>query len=169
MGSHDGGIPVVSQRWDGHTSATQVFPKRAEAWLRAVPDTPSPRSLVAAAKRAGEDPATPLATLGLIPRIPATRPWVSPVMGPALQGETWPSVRAHTRDQPLAWGHDGMAPRGLGVSSQAALARAEAPLQKATQREAAAITTHLLPLQAPRVGTPAAAQEARGAWAQRWT
>ena len=53
-------------------------------------------------------------------------------------------------------------------SSQAAFERAVAPLKNATQREDAASTTALFHLQAHRVPTPAAAQEALAAVAQRW-
>ena len=42
MVSQDGGIPFVSKSWDGNTSDTQVFQKRAEALISAFKDTPSP-------------------------------------------------------------------------------------------------------------------------------
>src|SRR5436190_10480760 len=66
MVSQDGGLPLVSKSWDGNTSDTQVFQKRAEALMRAFKDTPSPRYLVADAKHYFEDNATPLAKLGFI-------------------------------------------------------------------------------------------------------
>jgi transposase len=92
LGSQDGGIPCVSKNWDGNTSDTQVFQQRAEALRRAVQDTPSPRSLVADAPLSGADHATPLATLGFLTRLPATLKWVSQVLRPALQWDTWPPV-----------------------------------------------------------------------------
>jgi hypothetical protein len=54
------------------------------------------------------------------------------------------------------------------VYSQAALERAAAPLQKATQREHETITKQLLHLQAQRFCAPAAAHDALSALAKRW-
>ena len=48
--SHDGGVPMVSKRWDGHASDTQIFQERAAALLTAFAQAPTPRSLVAEAK-----------------------------------------------------------------------------------------------------------------------
>src|SRR6266516_2800718 len=53
-----------------------------------------------------------------------------------------------------------MAQRGLVVSSDAAVQRAEAPVNKAQRREAEAIEKHLFPVQAQRFETPEAAQAA---------
>jgi len=61
-----------------------------------------------------------------------------------------------------------MAQRWRVVYAQAAYARAEAALNKATQREHETITKPLLPLQAHRFCPPEAAQEALSALAQRW-
>ena len=55
-----------------------------------------------------------------------------------------------------------MAQRGLVVSSDAAVQRAEAPVNKAQRREAEAIEKHLFPVQAKRFETPEAAQAASG-------
>jgi len=168
MVSQDGGIPFVSKRWDGNTSDTQIFQKRAEALMRAFKDTPSPRYLGADAKLYCEDNATPLAQLGFITRIPATLKLVSQVISQALQWDTWQPLAPHTRYQPLTLCHYGMAQRWLVVYSRAALARAEATLKKATQREHEAITKQLFHLQAQRFCAPEAAHDALSAWAQRW-
>ena len=168
MVSQDGGIPFMSKSWDGNTSDTQVFQKRAEALIRAFKDTPSPRYLVADAKLYCEDTATHLAQFGFIPRIPATLKMVSQVIGQALQGDTWQSCDDTTRYQSLALCHYGMAQRWLVVSSQAAVERAEATLKQATQREHETLTKQLFHLQAQRFGTPEAAQEALAALAKRW-
>lgn len=168
MVSQDGGIPFVSKSWDGNTSDTQVFQKRAEALISAFKDTPSPRYLVADAKLSSEDTAAHLAKFGFITRIPATLKLVSQVIGQALQGDTWQSLDANTRYQPLALCHYGMTQRWLVVSSQAALERAEATLKRATQRAEEAINKQLFHLQAQRFGSPEAAQEALCALAKRW-
>jgi transposase len=41
--SQDGGVPLVSKSWDGHTSATQIFKERAEALMAAFASSPTPR------------------------------------------------------------------------------------------------------------------------------
>jgi hypothetical protein len=168
MGSQDGGVPVGSQRGDGNTADPRVFQARAEAFMRAFKDTPSPRDLVAEATRSGEDHAAHRAPRGLITRRPAPLKVVSPVMSPALQPDTWPPVADDTRDQALEVCHDGLAQRWLVVSARAALARAEAPRNHATPREGEASTKPLCHRQAQRVATPEAAQEALTAVAKRW-
>ena len=166
--SQDGGVPCVSKSWEGHPSDTQVCQQRAAALRRAVKDTPTPRSLVADATRSCEAHAVHLAPLGFITRIPATRKVVSQVMGQALQGDPWQPFDDHTRSQPLAWCHYGMAQRGLVVDAQAAVARAEATLKHAPQREDEASKKQRLHLQAQRFGAPEAAHEALAALATRW-
>jgi transposase len=168
MVSQDGGVPFVSQSWDGNTSDTQVFQKRAEALISAFKDTPSPCYLVADAKLYSEDNATHLAKLGFITRIPATLKLVSQVITQALQGDTWQTFDSHTRYQPLELCHYGMAQRWLVVSSPAALERAKAALHKATQRENEAIHKQLFHLQAHRFCAPNAAQDALSALAKGW-
>jgi transposase len=148
--SQDGGVPCVSQSWDGNTADTRVFPQRAEALISACQDTSSPRYLVADAQLYGEDHVAHLAQLGLITRIPGTRQLVAPVMRQALQWGTWPPFDDTTRYQPLALGHYGMAQRWLVVYARAAFARAEATLKHVKQREDEAIKTQRLHLQAQR-------------------
>jgi hypothetical protein len=62
-----------------------------------------------------------------------------------------------------------MAQRWLIVPSEAALARAAATITQARQRDEAAITRQLFHRQATRFKTPAVAQDALAALAQRWT
>src|SRR5262252_3498583 len=168
MVSQDGGVPFVSKSWDGNTSDTQVFQQRAEALMCAFKDTPTPRYLVADAKLSCEDNAVHLAKLGFITRIPATIKLVAQVIGQALQGDTWQPFDDHTRYQPLALCHYGMAQRWLVVYSQAAFERAEATLKKAKQREDEVIKKQLFHLQAQRFCAPEAAQDALTALAKRW-
>ena len=130
MVSQDGGVPLVSKSWDGNTSDTRIVQERAEALLSAFKSTPRPRSLVADATLSCEAHAVHLATLGFIPRIPATLKVVAQVVSPALQWATWQPVAPNTRSHPLALGHYGRVQRWLVVYSQAAWERAEATLKK---------------------------------------
>ena len=167
--SQDGGVPFVSQRWDGHTADLQMFQARVQALMHAFTNPPSPRYLVAAATLSPEDHAASLQRIGFITRIPHTLGVVAQVIRQALVWDTWPPVDDTTRDQPLELCHDGMAPRWLVVSSQAALERAAATRTKAQQRAHQAITTQRLHWQAQRVCAPSAAQDALAALAKHWT
>jgi transposase len=169
MVSQDGGVPFVSQSWDGNTSDTKIFQERAQALMATFKTAPSPRYLVADSKLYNEDNAANLHSLGFITRIPNTLKVVSQVITDALRGDTWHRVNDTTRYQRVELCHYGMAQRWLVVSSEAALQRAEATVSKAQQREYEAIEKQLFHLQAQRFATPEAAQAALGALATSWT
>src|SRR4029450_498376 len=97
MVSQDGGVPCVSQSWDGHTSDIHVFQARAQALMTAFAHTPSPRYLVADAKRYHADNAPHLKHMGFITRIPHTLSVVSQVIRQALEWDTWHPVDDNIR------------------------------------------------------------------------
>jgi len=72
------------------------------------------------------------------------------------------------RAQPIAICHYGMAQRGLVVSSQAALERAEQSVNQAQQREGEVIKQQLFHLQAKRFETPDTAHAALAAVSKAW-
>jgi transposase len=166
--SQDGGVPLVSKSWDGNTSDTQIFKERAEALMKAVASSPTPRYLVADAKLYTEDTATTLAKLGFITRIPGTIKLVSQVITQALQWGRWHRLDETTRYDSLELCHYGIAQRWLVVSSQAAMERAEASITKAQQREWDAIEKQLFHLHAQRFETPEVAQAALTALSKVW-
>ena len=160
MVSQDGGVPFVSKSWDGNASDTQIFQERAAALMATLKRAPTPRYLVADSKLYHEDNAANLRQLGFITRIPKTLKLVGQVIGQALRWDTWHRLDETTRYQRIELCHDGMAQRWLVVSSQAALERAQASVNKAEQREAEAIEKQIFHLQAERLETPKAAQVA---------
>ena len=166
MVSQDGGVPFGSQSWDGHTSDPPMFQERAAALIATLQRSPAPRYLVADAKLYHPDHAAHLSTLGFLTRLPQTRKAVSQVRTQALQWDMWPWLDETTRDQRLELCHDRMAQRGRVVSAQAALARAEAQVNTAGQREAALLEKPLFHRQAQRVETPEAAHVALAALAK---
>jgi transposase len=168
MVSQDGGVPFVSKSWDGNASDTQIFQERAAALLATFQQSPTPRYLVADSKLYNEDNATNLKELGFITRIPNTLKLVSHVITQALREDTWQYRTDTTRSHRIALCHYGMAQRWLVVSSQAALERAEASVNKAQQREAEVSDKQLFHLQAQRFETPEAAHTALAALAQSW-
>jgi transposase len=169
MVSQDGGVPCVSNSWDGNTSAIQVFQERARGLMTAVQNAPSPRYVIADAKLSHEAHAPNLQALSFMTRIPNTIGVVSPVIMPALTGDSWHWLDETTRDQGVELCHYGLAQRWLVVFSQAALARAAATVTKARQREYEAIEQPCFPLQAQRFATPEAAHQALAVLAKDWT
>jgi transposase len=168
MVSQDGGVPLMSQSWDGNPSDTQIFQERAAALIETFQRSPTPRSLVADSKLYTEDHATNLQALGFLTRLPNTLKLVSQVITQALSADMWPRLDDTTRYDRVELCHDRMAPRWLVVSSQAAFERAEASVTKAQHRDYAAIEQPLLHLQAKRVETPEAAHAALAALEQGW-
>jgi transposase len=166
--SQDGGVPFVSKSWDGNASDTQIFQERAAALMATFQCSPTPRYLVADSKLYNEDNAANLKELGFITRIPNTLKLVSHVITQALSGDTWQYLHDITRYHRIELCHYGMAQRWLVVSSQAALERAEASVNKAQQREAEACDKQLFHLQAKRFETPEAAHTALAALAKSW-
>jgi len=167
--AQDGGIPVVSQSGDGNTADIEIVQARAQALLAALQHAPHPRYLSADATRSHEDPAPHRRHLGFLTRLPHTIGSVAAVITPALAWDCWHRLDDHTRDQRLELGHDGLAPRWLGVSSQAAYERAAATRNHARPRARAASHTQLVHLQANRFATPEAAHAGLTALATGWT
>ena len=163
-----GGGPLVSTRWDGQTAARRLVQARALALMRALARSPTPRYRVAAAQRYTEATAAPRARLGLSTRMPGPLPRGSPVIRPALPRDTGPACADTPGSQGRAWGHSGLAQRGLVVSSPAALQRAAVSRTTAPPRAGEPLEPPRLPWHAKRCETPAAAQAARAVLAQAW-
>ena len=168
MVSQDGGVPVLSQSWDGHASDTQIVQERAHALLATLQGSPSPRSVGAAATLYPEEHATNLAHLGFSTRLPGTRKLVAQGSTPARQWDTWQGRDATPRSQRLALCHYGMAQRGLVVWPQASLERAEARVKHACPREAEAVKKQRFHLHAQRFEPPSQAPQAWSALAHHW-
>ena len=168
MVSQDGGVPLVSQTWDGNASDNQIFQDRAKALLSTFEQSPTPRYLIAHSKLYSQANAAKLKPLGFITRIPETLKIVSQVIGQALRSETWQTLDDTTRYHRLELCHYGMAQRWLVVCSEAAQQRADHRVSKAQQRELEAIDKQLFHLQAKRFESPQSAQAALAALCGSW-
>jgi len=115
MVSQDGGIPWVSQRWDGNTSDIEMFQARTQALLAALKSAPSPRYLIADSQLYHEDNAPHLRHLGFITRLPHMIGAVSEAITHALALDSWARLDEETRYQRLELCHDGMTQRWLVV------------------------------------------------------
>jgi hypothetical protein len=165
----DGGGPGGSHRWDGHASETKRVQERAAALLATVQRSPPPRSLVADANRSQAAPAAPLTQLGCITRLPHTLTVVSQGVTPARHGNMWERLDATPREHRSEWWPSGRAQRGRVVASQAALARAAAPVSQAGQRASEALQKPRWQLHAPRFEPPEGAHAALAARENPWT
>jgi len=166
--SQDGGVPLVSQSWDGNASDSQIFQDRAQALRSTFAQSATPRYLMADSKLSSKDHAAHLKPLGFITRMPDTLKLVSQVLSQALRSAPWQALDDTTRSHRLALGHYGMAQRWLVVCSEAARHRADTHVSTAQKRECAAIEQQLLHLQAQRFESHPSAQAAVATLAKSW-
>src|SRR5712691_807974 len=166
--SQDGGVPFMSQSWDGNASDTVVFQERCAALIAQFAASESPRYLIADAKLYTEANATNLARLPFITRIPETLKVTQQLIAQAWAGGEWQPLNATVKYQRMELCHYGLAQRWLVVSSQDAWQRAEHTLAKAQAKEAEQVQSQLFHLQAHRFPSETAAQGAMHMLAQRW-
>jgi transposase len=166
--SHDGGVPFLSQRWEGHASDPVVCKERCEALMAPCEASEPPRYVSADATFYTEAPAANVARLPLLPRIPETLKGTQQLIAQAWAWGAWQPLDETVRDQRVELGHDGMAQRWLVVSSQDAWQRAAHTRANAQAQEAEQVQTPLFPLQAHRFASEPAARAALETLAQRW-
>src|SRR5712691_2139452 len=111
--SHDGGVPFLSQRWDGNSSDTVLFKARCEALIAQFQASEPPRYVIADAKLYTEANASNLARLPFIPRIPETLKVTQQLIAQAWAWGQWQPLEETVRDQRGELCHYGMAQRWL--------------------------------------------------------
>ena len=168
MVAQDGGVPLMSQSWDGNASDTVVFKERCEALLMQFAASETPRYLIADAKLYTEAHAPNLARLPFITRIPETLTVTQQVIEQACAWGEWQPLNETVKYQRVELCHDGIAQRWLVVSSQDAWQRAALTLAKAQAKESAQVQKQLLHLQAQRFPSETDARAALETLAQRW-
>ena len=168
MVSQDGGVPFLSQSWDGNASDTVVFKERCEALIAQFEASETPRYLIADAKLYTEAHAPNLARLPFITRIPETLKVTQQVIAQAWAWGEWQPLDETVRYQRVELCHYGMAQRWLVVSSQDAWQRAEHTLAKAQAKESEQVQKQLFHLQAQRFPSEPEARAALETIAQRW-
>src|SRR3989475_7938938 len=168
MVTQDGGVPLMSQSWDGNASDTVVFKERCEALLTQFAASETPRYLIADAKLYTEANAPNLAHLPFITRIPETLTVTQQVIEQAWAWGEWQPLDETVKYQRVELCHYGMAQRWLVVSSQDAWQRAAHTLAKAQAKEAAEIQKQLFHLQAQRFPSETDARAALETLTQGW-
>src|SRR5712692_6392725 len=168
MVSQDGGVPFLSQSWDGNASDTVVFKERCEALIAQFEASETPRYLIADAKLYTEAHAPNLARLPFITRIPETLKVTQQIIEQAWAWGEWQPLDETVRYQRVEVCHYGMAQRWLVVSSQDAWQRAAYTLANAQAKEAEQVQKQLFHRQAQRFSSEPEARAALETIAQRW-
>lgn len=166
--SQDGGVPLVSQSWDGNTSDTEVFKTRAQALMEEFKKSPTPRYVIADSKLYTLDNMANLAQVPYITRIPETIKETSLLIEQAWTMNDWQPVDENYQIYRVELCHYGLAQRWLVVYSRAAQQRAETHLSKAQAKEVEKIQKQLFHLQAQRFESPEEAQETLENLAASW-
>ena len=102
--SQDGGVPLLSQRWDGHASATGVFKARGAARMAQLQAREPPRDVSADATVSTAAPASPGARLPCMPRMPATLNGTPQRSAQAWAGGPWQPLEETGTYQRVALG-----------------------------------------------------------------
>lgn len=160
MVSQDGGVPIVSQAWDGNAADTVIFKQRAESLINEFKKTGSPRYLIADSKLYTEENSTIIKNLFYITRIPGTLKLEPQLIRQVLKEADWQPMDEGYRYQRIDLGHYGIDQRWLVIYSDAAEHRAQVTLDRAQQKEAEQLKKQLFHLQAQRFSSPLVAQSA---------
>ena len=150
MVSHDGGVPLVSQSWDGNTSDTEVFKERSAALLAQFEASEMPRYLTADSKLYTEANAVNLARLPFITRIPETLKVTQQVIDQSWAFDRWQPIDTTYSYQRVDLCHYGIEQRWLVIHSAAAAVRAQKTVANAQAREQKKVDKQLFHLQAQR-------------------
>jgi len=167
--SQDGGIPFVSQSWDGNGSDNVIFEQRAKALVNEFKVSDTPQFLIADSKLYCKKSAPTLAQISFITRISGTLKLEQIAIDQALSDSSaWLDWDNGYRYQRLDLCHYGMAQRWLIVHSQAALERATATLDRKQKKEQQGIDKALFHLQAQRFDSKASAEKALAQLTDKW-
>ena len=163
MVAHDGGVPFLSQSWDGNASDTEVFKERSAALIAQFEASETPRYLIADSKLYTKENAVNLARLLFMTRIPETLKVAQQVIDQALAFDQWQEIDGEEtyRYQRFDLCHYGMEQRWLVIYSQAAWQRGEKTVAKAVAKEHERVDKQLFHLQAQRFESQKAAYAAR--------
>jgi len=168
MTAQDGGIPLVSQSWDGNASDTVIFQARAQALIDEFKATPTPTFMVADSKLYSEKNAPFLAPLPFLTRIPETLQVAQQVIAQAWAWNHWQRQDENYRFQRIDLCHYGIEQRWLVLTSQTGWQQAEEAVTKAQEKEHKAIQKQLYHFQAQRFTSEEEADTRLAQLARKW-
>ena len=168
MTAPDGGIPLVSQSWNGNATDNAIFQERAKALIAEFKAAPTPTFMVADSKLYTEKNAPFLAQLPFLTRIPESIQVVQQLIQQAWAWDQWQQLDETYRYQRIDLCHYGIEQRWLVITSQAAWHQAEQGVAKAQEKEHEAIQKQLYHFQAQRFNSEAQAYACLDRLARKW-
>ena len=135
MVSQDGGVPLITQSWDGNSSDSKIFDKRAKALIDYFKKSDSPRYLIADSKLYSRENAENLQHLKFITRIPGTNREESQVILSAISDGKWNELDKKNKYTSRSIVHHGIAQRWIIVFSEQARERISKTLPKHIKKE----------------------------------
>jgi len=169
MTAQDGGIPLVSQSWDGNASDNSIFQARAAALIDEFKATPTPSFMVADSKLYTEKNAPFLAQLPFLTRIPESLQVAKQVIQQAWAWNHWQPLDKNYRFQRIELGHYGIEQRWLVITSHTGWQQAEEAVAQAQAKEQEAIQKQLYHFQAQRFSSEEEAHVCLDRLARKWT
>ena len=168
MTAQDGGVPLVSQSWDGNASDNAIFQERAKALIDEFKASPTPAFMVADSKLYTEKNAPFLAQLPFLTRIPESLQVAQQVIEQSWDWNHWEGLDDNYRFQRIELGHYGIEQRWLVITSQTGWQQAEEAVAKAQKKEQEAIDKQLYHFQAQRFSSEEEARIQLDRLAQKW-
>ena len=168
MTAQDGGVPLVSQSWDGNASDNAIFQERANALIDEFKASPTPAFMVADSKLYTEANARFLAQLPFLTRIPESLQVARQVIEQAWDWNHWEKLDANYRFQRIDLGHYGIEQRWLVFTSQTGWEQAEQAVTKAQAKEREALDKQLYHLHAQRFSSEKEAHVQLDRLARKW-
>jgi len=168
MTAQDGGVPLVSQSWDGNASDNAIFQERAKALIDEFKASPTPAFMVADSKLYTEKNAPFLAQLPFLTRIPESLQVAQQAIQQSWDWNHWEELDDNYRFQRIDLGHYGIEQRWLVITSQTGWQQAEAAVAKAQKKEQEAIDKQLYHFQAQRFSSEEEARIHLDRLARKW-
>lgn len=168
MTAQDGGVPLVSQSWDGNASDNAIFQERAKALIDEFKASPTPAFMVADSKLYTEKNAPFLAQVPFLTRIPESLLVAQQIIEQAWAWNHWDPLDDNYRFQRLDLGHYGIEQRWLVFTSRSGWEQAEQAVAKAQTKEREALDKQLYHLHAQRFSSEEEARIHLDRLAQKW-
>ncbi len=168
MTAQDGGVPLVSQSWDGNASDNAIFQERAKALIDEFKASPTPAFMVADSKLYTEKNAPFLAQVPFLTRIPESLLVAQQVIEQSWDWNHWVPLDKNYRFQRIDLGHYGIEQRWLVFTSQTGWEQAEQAVTKAQAKEREALDKQLYHLHAQRFSSEKEAHIQLDRLARKW-
>lgn len=159
--THDGGVPVISKSWNGNTSDTEIFRKRAKNLMKNFKGGETPRYLIADAKLYEQKTIKNyLRQVPFITRVPRTIAREKQIIHQALQTPSWSTLDEKNRYLSFELTHYELDQRWIVIYSKEAEQRATSSIEKKCQKEKEKLSKELDKLKSQGFSCPEDAKRA---------